>query len=67
MIPVNFPEANSRFGPPAGLAESQVCTIYAYQGIVERGSVEGVVVVVTAWKPTPEEIDRILSGEPIFR
>lgn len=66
MTPVEFPEANVRFGPPPDLTDSQCLTIFAYRGEVERGSIEGAPVVVTAWKPSPEEIDRILMGEPIY-
>lgn len=67
MTPVEFPQANTRFGPPDGLDHSQCLTIYAYAGeIAHRSALDGAPIVVTAWKPSPEEIDRILSGEPVF-
>ncbi len=66
MVPVDFPEANATFGPPAGLTESQVQSIQAYVGQVERGSVEGVSMVVLAWKPTLQEIEVIKRGGIIF-
>jgi hypothetical protein len=66
MIPIQFPEANTRYGPPPDLAESQCMTIHAYQGTVERGSVEGAAIVVVAWKPSPQEIEAMLAGKPIF-
>lgn len=66
MTPVTFPQANARFGPPSDLAESQCMTIHAYQGKVERGSVEGSPIVVTAWKPSPQELNAMIEGSPIF-
>lgn len=66
MNPVDFPETNALFGPPNDLDASQVLSVPAYKGTVERGSLEGAVIVVTAWKPTPEEIVRIIAGQPIF-
>lgn len=66
MTPVHFPESNARFGPPSDLAESQCMTIHAYHGKISGGSVDGATVVVTAWKPSPEEIEKISKGSPIF-
>jgi hypothetical protein len=66
MTPTEFPEVNARFGPPFGYAESQVMPILAYYGMIERGSMEGDAIVVTAWKPTRDEIAQIASGKPIF-
>jgi len=66
MNPVKFPEANSTFGPPAGLEESQVQTVAAYVGQIERGSVEGMSVVVVAWQPTPAELEVLNAGGAIF-
>lgn len=66
MTSVNFPQANSRFGPPPGLADSQCNTIHAFSGKVQRGSVEGSQLVVVAWKPSEEEICAMLAGSPIY-
>lgn len=66
MIPVTFPEANIRYGPPPDLAESQCMTIHAYRGQVAGGSVDGSLIVVTAWKPSPDEIEAMKQGRPIF-
>jgi hypothetical protein len=66
MIPVKFPEANIKFSPPEGLAESQVMTIHGYVGDVVGGSVDGFKVCVVAWMPTPQEMEQILNGQPIF-
>lgn len=66
MSPVAFPEVNARFGPPPDLADSQCMTIYAYMGQVQGGSVDGSQIVVTAWKPSIEEIELMKQGQPIF-
>ena len=66
MNPVKFPEANCRFSAPADMAESQVMTIHAYRGVVARGSVEGSAIVVTAWRPTPEELAVLNAGHPLY-
>lgn len=66
MNPVNFPESNSRFGPPSDLVESQCKTIFAFKGQLTKGSIDGSQVVVTAWKPEPWEIERLKNGGSIF-
>jgi hypothetical protein len=66
MNPITFPEANAKFGPPSDLKESQCMTIPAFQGIVQGGSVDGCLLVVVAWKPSPEEVRQIAAGAPIF-
>jgi hypothetical protein len=66
MSPIDFPESNTRFGPPPDLADSQCQTIHAFIGQVNRGSLDGAALVVTAWKPTPEEIEAISKGAPIY-
>lgn len=66
MIPVDFPEANTNFKAPASLEESQVAPVRGYHGIVERGSVEGLPVVVVAWQPDAEDLTALNQGKPIF-
>lgn len=66
MTPTNFPEANTTYGPPPDLEESQCMSIRAYKGTVVGGSVDGSDQVVVAWLPTDEDVDRIVAGEPIF-
>lgn len=65
MEPFKFPQFNVRYGPPEGLEESQVRTIWAWHGQC-GGSCDGLNLVVVAYKPTPEEIAHIVSGKPIF-
>lgn len=66
MTPTNFPEANCVFGPPPGLDESQIFKIPAYRGVRLGGNLDGSDVVVVAWTPTEEEIERLKSGYPVF-
>lgn len=66
MTPVQFPEANIRYGPPPDLEESQCMTIHAYQGQIEGGSVDGSTVIVTAWKPSTLELAELMAGKPLF-
>lgn len=66
MTPIKFEEAKHRFGPPSDLQDSQCLTIYAYAGMIERGSVEGSPVIVTAWQPSDEEKLLIAQGKPIY-
>lgn len=66
MSPVHFPEANTRFGPPADMEESQVMTIHAYVHEIVGGSCDGLNQVVTAWRPTDEELELLKQGKPLF-
>ncbi len=66
MIATTFAEANRRFTAPPDLEESQCRTIDAYMGTVDKGSVEGTPMIVTAWQPSRQEIMRIRAGRPIF-
>jgi hypothetical protein len=66
MSPVDFEQSNCVFGPPPDLAEEQCSSIHAFQGIVKGGSCDGVAVVVVAWKPSSEELEKLNQGSPIF-
>lgn len=66
MQPAQFPEANARFGPPEGMAESQVRTIPAHVRKVSGGSVDGALQMIVAWKPTAEEIAHLSSGGLVY-
>lgn len=66
MIPVKFDQANCAFGPPPDLAESQCRTIHGFIGEVANGSVDGAKFIVTAWKPTPEELAELNAGGAVF-
>jgi hypothetical protein len=66
MNPREFPEANTIFGPPPDLEESQCMRVAGYLGKVQGGSLDGSTIVVVCWQPTMEEIEAIKSGKPIF-
>lgn len=66
MTPSTFPEANVRLGAPDGLTDTQVMTIPAYVGEVVGGSVDGLRLVVVAWKPSAIELERLNQGGEIF-
>lgn len=65
MTPIPFPQANTRYRPPAGYAESQIRSVLAYEGKAPN-SLDGDKIVVVAHKPSAEDIARINAGEPIF-
>lgn len=66
MKPVQFPEANALYTAPVGLDESQVASIPAFQGTVDRGCVEGLKMVVVAWQPSPEDCRQLNNGGLIY-
>ena len=66
MTPHHFPEANVAFSAPPDLSEEQVKTIAGYVGQVKGGSMDGSTICVVAWKPTTEELARLVRGEPLF-
>jgi hypothetical protein len=66
MIAVKFPQANTAFKHPDDLDESQCFTCPGFHGKVEGGSLDGVPITVTAWKPEAADLARLNAGEPIF-
>jgi len=66
MTPVEFTEANAKFGPPKDLEETQCRTVPAYIGQVRGGSVDGSNVIITAWKPSEEDLVGLNKGQPVY-
>lgn len=66
MKPAEFPEANTIFGPPDGMAVDQVHPIHSWLGSVNGGSLDGMSLVITAWRPTPEEIEQLKNGGLVY-
>lgn len=56
MIPQRFAQANVMMRPPPGM-EASVEPVHAFHGAGR---------VVTAWRPTPEELVRLNLGEPLY-
>ena len=66
MTPTNFPGANITARHPEGMAESQVKSIPALTGEIVGGDLDGSSFVVVAWKPSIQDIQKIMEGEPIY-
>jgi hypothetical protein len=66
MTAVDFPESNTKFGPPPDMDESQVRTIHAYVDSIKRGNLDGAQMVVVAWQPNPDELADLAAGKPVF-
>lgn len=66
MSPVHFPQANTTFGPPGDMDESQVKTIHAFVGSVAGGNMDGSDVVIVAWQPDEADLARLNEGGQIF-
>lgn len=54
--PINFAGATDHFGPPPGLDE-----MVGYLHVFRNGRT-----VVSAWRPSPEELAKLNAGEAIF-
>lgn len=57
-----FPESNTVMRRPDGWTEDECCDVHAYRG----EAADKHPVIITAWKPTPEELVRLNLGEPIY-
>jgi hypothetical protein len=66
MSPIDFPETNVLFGPPADLDPSQCLAVPGYAGKIKGGSLDGASVVVTCWQPSAEDLAKLNAGQPIF-
>lgn len=80
MIPVQPPVYNAVFHPPDGLDHTQVFSIHAYKNAVAAGftqhvfagevppgsNLDGANFIVTAFKPTQEELDDLNRGGCIY-
>jgi len=65
MKPVDFEQANTTIGPgPDQPGVFGKCK--AFMGIVNGGIMDGSTIVVVAWQPSQEDIDQIVTGNPVF-
>lgn len=62
MLPIDFLGTNITFTKPAGWKDEDCSDLQAFLGIGEDGNH----FVLTAWKPSKEDIDAINRGEPIY-
>jgi hypothetical protein len=66
MTPVKFPQVNITYGPPAGMAESQVQSIPAYDGQVQGGSCDGCRQVVVAYQLDAADLEVLKDNDGII-
>lgn len=66
MNSVDFPESNTNFGPPKGMTEEQVASIPAAIVRQDGGQHDGLVMVIVAWEPSPDELRALISGARVF-
>lgn len=66
MTPVEFPQSNVIMTAPDGLDESQVLSIPGFRANIEGGNLDGLQMVIVAWKPNEAEILQMIHGAPIF-
>lgn len=67
MTPAQPPVANKFYTAPESMEESQVGSIHAFESVVPSGNnLEGSPFVVTAWKPSPDELRRLNEGGPVY-
>jgi hypothetical protein len=66
MIATTFPQANARYGHPSDLAPEQVAEVPAFTGLIQGGSLDGQPIVITAWRPEPDDVARLMSGGLLF-
>ena len=66
MQPVNFSESNTPFRPPPDMTDGQCGTVHAYRGTTQSGSLDGVDLVVVAWKPDALDLKRLNEDGVIY-
>lgn len=57
MSPIRFAEANIVMKRPANMTEEECADVHAYRADGQ---------VITAWRPTPEELVKMNLGEPVW-
>lgn len=62
MNPTDFPYSNRTYVKPEGWTDEQCKTLETYQGINEDNHP----LIISCWKPTPEEIADIVAGKPVW-
>ena len=60
MNPVQFPQANDSFGAPSGM-EEEVAALPVFKGIIN-----GMPGNMSAWKPSPEELEALNNGGLVY-
>lgn len=66
MKPSAFPESNVVFSAPADMGESQCGSIEGFAEKIIGGPLDGAPIMVVAWQPSPEDIEQMEQGKPIY-
>lgn len=66
MIPSDFPEANMILNPPEDTAPGAVLPIRALHCTCLSGPLDGSPAFITAWKPNPEDLERLNNGGFVY-
>lgn len=62
MLPIDFPGSNFTFTKPQGMTDEQCMSLRVFKG----HDTEGNPVIISAWKPSYEDIKAINEGRPIW-
>lgn len=65
MKPIKFKESNKVYGAPENWDEKQHGECSALQ-VFEGETPSGLNAIISVWQPTPEEVEDIKSGKPIY-
>ncbi len=66
MLPINFPEAAVSLGRPSDMTDEECGPLPVARGIVQLSENSVGPAVISAWKPTPEELAMLNAGGPIY-
>lgn len=66
MNPVNFLDSNTTYNPPDDYEGDAIEAIFAYKGQADGGPLDGYPVIVTAWKPSEEELAQLVAGGVVY-
>lgn len=61
LASLEYPEANHRFGKPAGWTDEECGTLPAF-----LGTREGRPVIITKWQPSLEDLNELNNGGAIY-
>ncbi len=66
MTPTFPPIYNSGYVAPEGMTSDQVGSIPAFKGRINQGNLDGADYMVTAWKPSSDDLRVLNDGGSIF-
>lgn len=62
MNPSDFDHSNKKYVKPEGWTDEQCSGLDVFQGVNDDGHP----LIISCWKPTPEEIADIVAGKPVW-